>query len=114
MTCEKFEKELATLKKFFPLYCGDKHRPTDVRHFDIFYQDKKYSFELPLCAECAELLAYSFERLKACPYDEKPKCRTCAKPCYNKTQWKQVAAVMRYSGTKTKLLEIRDFFSLNT
>ncbi|MGB3962428.1 MAG: nitrous oxide-stimulated promoter family protein [Sulfurimonas sp.] len=114
MTCEKFEKELASLKKFFPLYCGDKHRPTDVRHFDLRYQDKKYSFELPLCAECAELLSYSFERLKACPYDEKPKCRTCVKPCYNKTQWKQVAAVMRYSGTKTKLLEIRDFFSLNT
>ena len=112
MTEEKFEKELETLKKFFPLYCTNKHNGAEITHFDLKYHDKKYSFDISLCPVCAELIAYSFERLKACPYDEKPKCRTCAKPCYSKVQWKQVAAVMRYSGTQTTLQQIKGYFTL--
>lgn len=111
MTYEKFEKELETLKSFFSMHCHDKHEIQTVLPHTLSYKEREYSFELSLCPECNELINYSIQRLKLCPYDEKPRCRTCAKPCYNKKEWKRVATVMRYSGTKSKLLKIKDFFT---
>jgi hypothetical protein len=112
MKYEKFEAELATLKKFFPLYCGDKHTNQELKSFILDYRGQSYSFTLNLCSECTKLINYSFARLQACPHDEKPKCRSCANPCYAKKEWKMVAAVMRYSGTQTKIQQVKDFFTL--
>jgi len=79
----------------------------------LHYKERDYSFEIQLCNECAKLMHYSLERLMACPHDEKPKCRTCTKPCYAKKEWKMVASVMRYSGTKTKIKQLKDFFKIS-
>ncbi len=111
MKFEKFETELTTLKKFFPLFCKDKHSGQKKIPFSLYYKGQDYSFILELCPECELLIRYSFERLQACPHDEKPKCRTCASPCYAKKEWKMVAAVMRYSGTKMKFQQVKDFFN---
>jgi hypothetical protein len=111
MKYEKFEAELATLQKFFPLYCHDKHDTQSKRVFALEYAERNYSFSLNLCPECETLIRYSFARLQACPHDEKPKCRTCSKPCYAKKEWKMVAAVMRYSGTQVKIQQVKEFFS---
>jgi hypothetical protein len=111
MKYEKFETELATLQKFFAIHCYDKHENQEKTSYLLDYKGQSYSFDLTLCPTCTKLINYSFERLKACPHDEKPKCRSCANPCYAKKEWKMVAAVMRYSGTKVKIQQVKDFFS---
>jgi hypothetical protein len=113
MKYKKFETELATLKKFFTIYCDDKHDTHEKISYLLEYKGQNYSFDLNLCPECTKLINYSIERLKNCPHDEKPKCRTCLNPCYAKKEWKMVASVMRYSGTKTKIQEVKNFFSFN-
>lgn len=113
MKYEKFETELVTLRKFFTVYCHDKHTIQEKTPYMLHYKGQNYNFDLKLCPECTKLINYSFERLKACPHDEKPKCRTCVNPCYDKKEWKQVASVMRYSGTKVKIQQVKDFFSFN-
>lgn len=113
MKYEKFETELATLRNFFTIYCNDKHCKQKRLPCHLHYRGEEYRFELNLCSDCRQLIYYSFERLQTCPHDEKPKCRTCANPCYAKKEWKQVASVMRYSGTKVKIQQVKDFFSFN-
>jgi len=112
MTQEKFVSETETLKKFFTVYCKDKH--TDQQNYvkEITYQNEMIQIELNLCDECTELINYSFERLQGCPHEIKPRCRSCANPCYEKPQWKKLAKLMRYSGIQLGILKIKKFFRL--
>ena len=112
MTQEKFVSETETLKKFFSVYCKDKH--TDQQNYvkEITYQNEMIQIELNLCDECTELINYSFERLQGCPHEIKPRCRSCANPCYEKPQWKKLAKLMRYSGIQLGILKIKKFFRL--
>ncbi|MEA1915686.1 MAG: nitrous oxide-stimulated promoter family protein, partial [Campylobacterota bacterium] len=98
MKTEKFTSEIATLKKFYELYCKDNHENQTCNKVNLEYHFEKFEYEFELCQECQTLLEYSLARLKECPHDEKPRCRTCPTPCYEKPQWKQVAKLMRYSG----------------
>jgi hypothetical protein len=59
------------------------------------------------------LIDYSIQRLQNCEHDPKPRCRKCPEPCYDKLQWKKVAKVMRYSGIKLGLLNIKNIFTFN-
>jgi predicted amidophosphoribosyltransferase len=111
MTNEKFKSEVDTLKKFYEKHCWDKHTNHKSLIKTLEYKGIKYDVELKLCQECHDLIDYSFDRLKNCPYEIKPKCRTCPAPCYDKLQWKQVAKLMRYSGMQFGLLKIRKFFA---
>lgn len=110
MTLEKYESEVKTLKKFFEIYCGGKKHSHETKKTTLTYKgvDKEYSFEL--CDECFELINYSFEKLNDCPHDPKPRCRTCPNPCYEKSQWKSLAKVMKYSGMRLGLLKIKKLF----
>jgi len=110
MTSKKFETEVQTLKKFFELYCNDKHQNQKEYIKHLSYNGKEYDIELNLCNECRELLDYSFDRLVNCPHEIKPRCRTCPTPCYEKPQWKSVAKLMRYSGMKLGMLKLRKMF----
>ncbi len=52
-----------------------------------------------LCAECAELLAYSVDRLEKCPFQEgKTTCARCPVHCFAPAMRDRIKVVMRYSG----------------
>ncbi len=114
MTIKKFQEEINTLKKFFPIYCNDKHLNQYKKQYIINYKNENIEFEIELCDECHNMLNYSIERLKECPHDPKPRCRKCPNPCYEKEKYKQMAKMMRYSGVKLGLSKtvkkIKNFF----
>ena len=103
MTFEKFESEINTLEKFFPIYCNDKHSKQFEKEYKISYKNQTIEFKINLCKDCHELLGYAIQRLQECPNDPKPRCRKCPNPCYEKDRFKQMAKMMRYSGMKLGL-----------
>lgn len=107
MTEEKFETEINTLKKFFEIYCKDKHHQSVTKLVEIEYKYKIFDIQLTLCKECRHKIAYSFKKLQNCPHEEKPRCRKCPNPCYEKSEWKNVAKVMKYSAIKLGLKKIK-------
>ncbi|MBU1658481.1 nitrous oxide-stimulated promoter family protein [bacterium] len=109
---EKFESEVDTLKLFFEVHCADKHKGRNNFVTKLTFEKQPYEVNLKLCNACRELIEYSFNRLIHCPYDNKPRCRTCANPCYEKEKWKKLASLMRYSGIKLKLVRIKNFFKI--
>ena len=113
MTTEKYKQEVATLKKFFEFYCSKKHQHQNNFTQHLFYNNEDIEVSLCLCDECKELIEYSFDRLTQCPHDPKPRCRTCKAPCYEKSKWKQVAKLMRYSGMHLGLLKVKNIFKLH-
>jgi hypothetical protein len=110
MDIEKYKGEVATLKKFFEIYCNDEHTNQTDHCKQLNYKDTKINVELHLCTSCIKLIDYSFDRLSECPHNPKPRCRTCKTPCYSKEEWKKVPKLMRYSGIKLGLLRIKKFF----
>lgn len=104
MTPEKFEKDLRLLAEFAECYCagncGDS--PRHAVELALRYQDKDLDVKLApyLCASCESLFLYAHERLQACPHEEKPRCRNCPHPCYERSRWKEMAKMMRYSGMR--------------
>ncbi|WP_121628400.1 nitrous oxide-stimulated promoter family protein [Poseidonibacter antarcticus] len=107
MTTEKFEIEINTLKKFFELYCKDKHDDQIEKEIILKYKDKEFMLNLSLCPTCYDSINYSFERLKQCQHEIKPRCRTCPTPCYEKIRWKNAAKVMKYSAIKLSLSKVK-------
>lgn len=107
MTEEKYEIEVETLKKFYELYCKDKHINLKNRDINLIYKTKSLSLNLYLCDECFEAINYSFDRLQTCPHEIKPRCRKCPNPCYEKTKWKETARVMKYSAIKLSLSKLK-------
>jgi len=103
MTFEKFSSEINTLKKFFSIYCNDKHTNQHKELYKVSYLDKTIEFNISLCDKCHNLLKYSITRLQECPNNPKPRCRKCPNPCYEKEKFKQMAKMMRYSGMKLGL-----------
>lgn len=112
MTKDKFQQEVSTLKTFFTSYCEDKHEKQKKKIYNLEYKDETFSFELYLCEDCHELISYSFKRLQNCPHEIKPRCRKCPNPCYEKTQWKSLAKIMKYSAIKLGLKKLKKVFSL--
>ena len=115
MTKEKFEIEINTLKKFFELYCKNKHKNLRDENKQLTYKEKNFEVDLCLCEECHDAINYSFRRLNSCPHDIKPRCRNCPTPCYKKTRWNNIKKVMIYSVIKRSLSKTKDkimsFFS---
>ena len=107
MTKEKFKIEIDTLKSFFETYCHDKHEDIEERTIILEYKEKVFFIDLKLCPQCFDSINYSFERLKECPHEIKPRCRKCPTPCYEKPRWKEAARVMKYSAIKLSLGKIK-------
>ncbi|RXK06632.1 nitrous oxide-stimulated promoter family protein [Halarcobacter bivalviorum] len=107
MTKEKFDSEVRTLKKFFEFYCDNKHEKKNLYIKDVSYKGHTFVYELNLCEECIKDINYSIERLQNCIHEEKPRCRKCKTPCYDKMMWKRVAKVMKYSGIHLKINSIK-------
>lgn len=106
----KFKEEINTLKKFFEVYCKEKHLDQLKITKTFNYKNEEIKVELNLCHECLKKIEYSFDRLLECPHDIKPRCRTCPTPCYEKKQWKEAAKIMRYSGMKLGLRSVSKKF----
>lgn len=113
MKIEKFKNEVATLKKFFEIYCKNKHKNQQDKIIILNYKNEHITIQLKLCEECFNTINYSFDRLLECPHEEKPRCRKCPNPCYEKKQWKEVAKTMRYSGLYLGLSRINKTFRFN-
>ena len=115
MTEEKFILDSQTVLKFIQCYCDNEHfKSVKNKNFiRLNYKAKDLNEEIHfhLCKECEETLNYSYQKLQTCPRDEKPSCRKCPSPCYDKTQWKLLAKIMKYSGMKFGILKIRKLFS---
>jgi len=74
MTNEKFRSEIDTLKKFFELYCHDKHQDKIMHegNYKIPYNGTYFKLDVTLCDECNSLLSNSISKLQNCPHDPKP------------------------------------------
>ncbi len=107
MKIEKFEIEINTLKKFYELYCKDKHEHQEKTKICLEYKSNSFILELNLCPDCQKAINYSFEKLQTCPHETKPRCRSCPNPCYEKPQWKNIAKIMKYSAIKLSLGKIK-------
>ncbi|OCL84319.1 nitrous oxide-stimulated promoter family protein [Arcobacter porcinus] len=107
MTFEKFNEEISTLKKFYELYCKDKHEKQAIYQKNIFYKEHNFRLDLNLCEDCLKNISYSFSKLQSCPHEIKPRCRSCTAPCYEKLEWKTCAKVMKYSSIKLSLGKIK-------
>lgn len=71
---------------------------------ELYCQQNHHSAPGELCAECAELRAYTRARLKRCPFQgDKPTCANCAVHCYRPDMRERVRQVMRYSGPRMLL-----------
>jgi len=114
MTEEKFIHDSKTVLKFIKCYCDHKHyEDTQTKEtLNLVYKDKdlKTKLEFELCPECRCTLFYSYEKLQGCPHDEKPSCRKCPRPCYDKHEWKKLAKIMTCSGMLLGLSKIKRFF----
>ena len=111
MTNEKFEDEIKILEKFFKIYCDGKNHNHKLQNKHIEFNNKSYYYELTLCDECFSLFEYSINRLEKCPFDSKPRCRTCENPCYEPYQWKKVSKIMKYAGIKQGIGKVKKFFT---
>jgi hypothetical protein len=108
MKLEKYTAEVKTLKTYFEYYCKANHTNQKDKEICHTYKDANFNDTISLCDQCLEAMKYSIERLQNCPYEEKPRCRTCKTPCYQKSYWKRVAKVMIYSSVRLTLTHIKD------
>jgi hypothetical protein len=100
-----FSDEITNLKKFFELYCHNKH--TEQNSIDIGYGDDTID-TISLCRECHNIFDYTCDRLKECELEPKPKCRKCKSNCYNDKMYKEMAKVMSYSGMRLGLGKLKN------
>ncbi len=118
MTDEKFIHDSKTVLKFIQVYCDDKHKEEikSKESKELFYRDKELhvSVDYILCTTCKNTFITSYKNLQSCPHEEKPSCRKCPKPCYERPDWKQVAKIMRYGGIKLGLTKLKKLLKITT
>jgi len=111
MTNEKFIHDTKTVLKFIQIYCDDKHEdePKEKNSQKLIYLEKDLDVEVNynLCSTCKETFLLSYRNLQECPHADKPSCRKCPSPCYERPDWKKVAKIMKHSGMKQGLLKIK-------
>lgn len=84
MVLGKIELEKEAMYKMLRIYCKSKH-----------------NHKKGLCEKCAALLNEIYRRLNHCQFgDRKPACGSCKINCYRGEKFKEVAAIMRYSGPR--------------
>ncbi len=117
MTDEKFIHDTKTVLKFIQIYCEDKHKNEQKKQesLNLIYREKELhvNANYNLCITCKDTFLLSYQKLQECPHEEKPSCRKCPKPCYEKPDWKNVAKIMKYSGMKQGLTKLKKLFKIN-
>ncbi len=116
MSDDKFIHDSKTVLKFIQIYCNDKHKDETKQKEtkELFYKNKNLNTRVDynLCTTCKNTLLISYKNLQSCPHQEKPSCRKCPKPCYERADWKSVAKIMRYSGMKLGLTKLKKLFRI--
>ncbi len=80
----RLRREARTVEAMIHLYCRGNHGSSES-----------------LCPECARLLDYAQQRLRACPFQAgKTTCARCAVHCYRPAMREGIRAVMRYAGPR--------------
>lgn len=111
MSEDKFLSDTKTVLEFISYYCEKKHTNQNKDTLALFYKDKMLqNIDFILCDECKETFLYTYQRLQNCPHEQKPRCRNCPHPCYEKPKWKKLSVIMRYTGIKKGLLKIKKIF----
>ena len=117
MKKEKFIGDTKTVLKFIQFYCDKQHKESIKfnKSLNLRYLDESLHVEVyySLCSTCRDTFLYSYERLQECFHDEKPSCRKCPKPCYEKPRWKHMAKIMRFSGARLGLKRIKKLFTIS-
>ena len=111
---DKFIHDTQTVLKFIQLYCDEKHKDSEkqdgIQHLNYLNKDLHEEINYHLCEACTDTFIYSYKALQKCPHDEKPSCRKCPEPCYDRPRWKHLASIMKFSGMKFGLIKIKKFF----
>jgi predicted amidophosphoribosyltransferase len=117
MTNEKFIHDTKIVLKFIQIYCDDKHKdePKEKGTQELIYLEKDLHVKIDynLCSTCKDTFLLSYHKLQLCPHEEKPSCRKCPKPCYERPDWKRVAKIMKHSGMKQGLLKVKKLLKFN-
>lgn len=100
MKLEKYISEVQILKTYFEHFCQHNHTNQLDKEICYNYKDQILCENVKLCDKCLETIQYSIQRLQHCQYEEKPRCRSCKTPCYEKSYWKTLAKVMIYSSLR--------------
>ena len=116
MTNEKFIHDTTTVLKFIQIYCDDKHKDTQKKEGlqSLVYREKKLDIDITyhLCSVCKNTFLLSYQKLQECPHEEKPSCRKCPKPCYERPDWKHVAKIMKHSGMKQGIIKLKKLLKI--
>ena len=114
MTKEKFAEDSKTVSKFIQYYCDHEHKEDKKNKgfIELFYRSQNLDTQIrySLCEKCENTLLYSYKRLQECPNEDKPSCRKCSQPCYERPKWKLLAKIMRYSGLRLGFLKVKKLF----
>ncbi len=115
LTSEKLIENTKTVLKFTQIYCDDKHidekKLPETLNLEFKCEPLNVALDYHLCSTCKEVFLYSYQKLQECEHEEKPSCRKCPSPCYERPKWKQVTQIMKYSGMKLGLLKIKKLFT---
>jgi hypothetical protein len=92
-------KDLKVLALFTSVYCGSRHRGHRAQLDSAAQSRHRLPIDkYPVCAECADFLAYACERRLRCPLEEKPSCKHCKVHCFRPGHREKVREIMRFSG----------------
>jgi len=96
------KRDIAVLVRMIGIYCEGNHGDLERARFEPAGKVAEYidSDSSALCADCTRLLLHGAAKRMLCPYDPKPRCRDCPKPCYGREYRKQIREVMRFSGMR--------------
>ncbi len=93
--------DLKTMATFIRVYCHARHDRASHVQADL-PEDLGPAFRkgLPLCPDCAALLAHGIEKRRKCPLDPKPTCKACRIHCYSKEYRRRIREIMAFSGRR--------------
>jgi len=93
LSTRRIRREKRTIAVMIDMYCRTHHDGSAPPAFREPEGD--------LCADCAGLRRYAFERIDHCPFcTDKPTCVNCPIHCYRPEMRERVRQVMRWAGPR--------------
>ena len=83
---KKYSNPVASREQMLEII-QDHHSPVTFERMVklLKYKDEDIVVDLTLCDECNSLSSKAIKHLQECPHEQKPRCRKCPNPCYEKT-----------------------------
>lgn len=100
------KRDIRVLARFVRLYCTGCHGATSRAEIPL----PADLGGVPLCSDCAHLMAYAVSKLLACPLEgDKPSCKRCRIHCYGDQERKKIREVMSFAGKRMVMLGRLDY-----